>query len=103
MPFLYIVAFGATVMQIASIIPAKAKFVRKKAAQHFINDFIDFAPKATKTIKARNVILIIKFRKCGIFSIKIIRENNPPIADAVRKRTGLNWLPVIAALALRSR
>ena len=81
---------GANIMLIASIMPANAKFARKNDAQHFRNAFNDFAPNATRTIDARNRILMTALRKTGIFSIKMTRENTPPRPAARRKRTGLN-------------
>ena len=89
-PFWYIAAFGKTVIFNASIIPAKAKLVRKNAAQHLKNDFNDFNPKEIKTIIIKKIIFIIMLNHAGMFSIKIISENIPPVTDAIRNRHALN-------------
>ena len=84
----------------ASIIPAKAKFERKKAPQHFIKALNDFAPNAAKTIRHINKNFIDVLRIGGMFFAKIISENAPPIAEASRNRFVLKMQPVIAAVAL---
>jgi hypothetical protein len=91
----------ATVRQ--SIMPANAKFARKKAPLHFKKDFTDFVPNAISTISEKNIILINKLRAGLIFSTKIISEKIPPAPAASKNLSGLKLQPEIAALALNSR
>ena len=94
---------GETATVMPSIMPANAKFARKKAPQHFIKDFTDFVPNAISTISERNKIFIVVLSMGLIFSTKIISEKIPHAPAESKNRTGLKLQPEIAALVRRSR
>lgn len=99
----YNAELGKNAVHIANIMPAKAKFAARNAPQHLKNAFADFISNAISIIITRNAVFRSMLTNSGIFSMKIISENNPPAAEEKRNLIGLKDTPVMVVLALRRR
>ena len=102
-PLRYNEVFGKNVVHTANIIPAKAKFAARNAAQHLKNALADLSSKAISIMAVRKTVFRRILTQTGMFSMKTVSEKNPPIKDEIRNLHGLNELPVIAVLALSRR
>ena len=88
---------------IASIIPAKIKFERKKAPKHLKKVFRDLISKPIKTSMDNEMILIIIFNIGFMFSIKIISDRIPPVTEETRNLDVLCSHLIKAALDLSKK